>query len=102
MDKYTLSDRGEPVPEPDIEKWAAWFECSGASRIVSKDKVGKSEVSTVFLGFDHNWRGGPPVLWETMVFGGVMNGEQARCAGGREQAEAMHAEMLARVRAIGK
>lgn len=26
-------------------------------------------VSTVFLRFDHNWGGGPPILWETMVFG---------------------------------
>lgn len=26
-------------------------------------------VSTVFLGLDHSFNGGPPVLWETMVFG---------------------------------
>jgi hypothetical protein len=25
-------------------------------------------VSTVFLGLDHSYREGPPVLWETMVF----------------------------------
>jgi len=27
-------------------------------------------ISTIFLGVDHAWFGGPPVLWETMVFGG--------------------------------
>jgi hypothetical protein len=27
-------------------------------------------VSTVFLPIDHNWAGGPPILFETMVFGG--------------------------------
>lgn len=27
-------------------------------------------VSTVFLGLNHSWREGPPVLFETMVFGG--------------------------------
>jgi hypothetical protein len=26
-------------------------------------------VSTVFLVIDHSWRDGPPVLWESMVFG---------------------------------
>lgn len=25
-------------------------------------------VSTVFLGLDHSWGGGPPLLWESMVF----------------------------------
>lgn len=27
------------------------------------------EVSTVWLGIDHNFLGGPPLTWETMVFG---------------------------------
>jgi hypothetical protein len=27
------------------------------------------DVSTVFLFHDHGFRGGPPVIWETMVFG---------------------------------
>lgn len=26
-------------------------------------------VSTVFLGIDHQWGNGPPLLFETMVFG---------------------------------
>lgn len=29
---------------------------------------GGIEVSTVFLGMDHAFLDGPPVLWETMVF----------------------------------
>jgi hypothetical protein len=36
--------------------------------IIGQDKVGTYMVSTVWLGQDHNWFGGPPVLWETMVF----------------------------------
>jgi len=31
--------------------------------------VGKIRVSTVFLHLDHSWGDGPPVLFETMVFG---------------------------------
>ena len=45
---------------------------------------------------------GPPVLWETMVFGGKLDQEQARCSGNREQAEAMHNEMVERVKKADK
>lgn len=36
-------------------------------------------VSTVFLGLNHNFSDkGPPILFETMVFGGKFDGEQRR------------------------
>jgi len=39
-------------------------------RIVGRTDVDSYRVSTVFLGIDHNWYPtGPPVLFETMVFG---------------------------------
>lgn len=60
--------------------------------------IGEAKVSTVFLGFDHGWEG-EPVLWETMVFGGPLDQEQDRCSGSREQALAMHAAMVERVKA---
>jgi hypothetical protein len=98
LGKYKLDARGEPIPEPDLMKWADWFET--ADRRVAKDYVGEVKVSTVFLGLDHNFSGGGnPILWETMVFGGPMNYEMTRCGGSREQAEAMHQKMLAMVRA---
>jgi hypothetical protein len=67
---YILALDGKtPVEEPDIFKWATWFELS--DRVVRQDRVGDYTVSTVFLGVDHNWwRSGKPVLWETMIFGG--------------------------------
>lgn len=38
-------------------------------RRVGYTLVGKLRVSTIFLSFDHNFiPGGPPVLWETMIF----------------------------------
>jgi hypothetical protein len=43
-------------------------------------------------------KGNPVVLWETMVFGGKLDQEQDRCSGSREQAEAMHARMVERVK----
>jgi hypothetical protein len=39
-------------------------------RIVGKTKVGEAEVSTVLLVIDHNFGEGPPLIFETMVFGG--------------------------------
>jgi hypothetical protein len=40
------------------------------ARRVAYDTVGEAGVSTVFLGMDHSWGEGPPLLWETMIFGG--------------------------------
>jgi hypothetical protein len=54
-------------------------------------------VSTVFLGLDHSFGTGPPLLFETMVFGGPMDQEQGRCTTW-EEAESLHATMVARVK----
>lgn len=40
-----------------------------ARTMITTDR-GRVEVSTVFLVLDHGWDDGPPVLWETMTFGG--------------------------------
>jgi hypothetical protein len=93
---YVLDESGEPVQEPDLSAWARWFE--GAERHVAQDLVGEVRVSTVFLGTDHRWRGtGPPVLWESMVFGGPLDGEQERYPSKKDAARG-HAALVARVR----
>lgn len=52
-------------------------------------------VSTVFLGLDHNLMGrGPPLVFETMVFGPYGGDEQWRYSTW-EEAEAGHAEVVA-------
>ncbi len=91
-----------PVVEPSLMKWGRWFQGHRDERIVKQEKVNGYKVSTVFLGLDHNWSlKGPPVLWETMVFGKgrPLDTETDRCAGSKEQAEAMHARMVRRVKA---
>lgn len=93
--KYILDERGEPKPEPDLMKWARWFET--ANRHVGNEWVEESRVSTVFLGLDHGFTSDCPILWETMVFNGPLNFYQRRCGGNREQAEAMHQEVIAHV-----
>jgi len=99
-DKYILDDKGEPVVEDCLYRWGMWFETHSHNRIVNQEWVGSYKVSTVFLGLDHNWSPhGPPVLWETMVFGyGPLDSEMDRCSGTREQAEAMHQKMVDKVR----
>lgn len=95
--RYILNENGQPVAEPDLYKWGSWFE--KRDRILKQEWIGRCWVSTVFLGLDHNYsEEGPPILWETMVFGGPHDQSWAeRCSGSREQAEAMHARMARRV-----
>lgn len=46
------------------------------------------EVSTVFLGIDHNWSGeGGPILFETIIFGGPRDSEMRRYRTMREAKE---------------
>jgi hypothetical protein len=68
---YKLDEAGEPVPCGDMLEWAAWFAQNDAARVVSRTELPSGcTVSTVFLGIDHGFHGGNPVLWETMMFGG--------------------------------
>jgi hypothetical protein len=99
--KYILDEHGNPKSEPDLITWAEWMGADRNRIIVRQDRIGASKVSTVFLGLDYNFdKEGPPVLWETMVFGGELDQTMERCSGNREQAEAMHQGMVERVEAV--
>ncbi len=109
MGQYILNDQGEPVPCPDLMTWGMWMET--VNRHVGDEVIDGIRISTVFLGLDHRYNNGPPILWETMTFGAdrkhwsskskePIDQECDRCSGNREQAEAMHAEVVARVRAM--
>lgn len=91
---YILKDH-KIIKARDVVEWARWFKTE--NRHVASDVIGDSTVSTVFLGLDHSWSGPPPLLFETMVFGGALDEEQERCSTW-EQAEKMHADMCERVR----
>lgn len=90
-DRYKLVGH-EPVPCPDLREWGRWYE--KANRHVAKDEIGPFFVSTVFLAFDHSWGDGPPLLFETMIFGPADDEYQERCSTWAE-AEAMHARAVA-------
>ncbi len=76
-DKYILD--GTTPRQVDLMTWAKWSE-DDSKRIVQQDTLPDGvKVSTVFLGLDHSFgMGGPPILWETMIFGGPHDDEQWR------------------------
>lgn len=95
MRHYILEGR-EVVPA-ELMTWAVWFETG--DRVVARTTTDKGDVSTVFLGLDHRFGiEGPPILFETLVFGGPLADEMERYST-YEQAEEGHARMVARVEA---
>ena len=92
----------DQVPVPvDLMTWARWFE--EADRVVKQTPILNDhlaviyEVSTVFLGLDHNHAPiGPPLLFETMVFASETGYRDLDCRRYPtwHEAEAGHAEMV--------
>lgn len=94
---YNLYDRnGTPI---DIWAWCSLYEDDHYRQIVLTAVYDNVDVSTVWLGVDHNfWSPGkPPIIFETMVFGGLFDKEQYRYAT-EAQAIAGHDQIVAKVR----
>lgn len=65
---FMLTPEGAVVATDSLAEWVCHFE-DPTTRKVAFDTVKDYEVSTVFLGIDHNFTPhGPPLLFETMVF----------------------------------
>src|ERR1700761_3372970 len=96
MFKTYILEGHEAVLEPDMMKWSLAF--STRNRVVKKEDGDAVQVSTVFIGLDHQFdEDGPPLIFETMVFGGPLNESQRRYSTW-EEAEAGHREMVEEVR----
>ena len=84
----------EVTAHHDIESYAAVIvEQDDSERILAHTTINDSLISTVFLGIDYNCNGNIPLLFETMVFGGLLDGEQQRYTT-YEQAMLGHHEMM--------
>lgn len=96
MERYILINR-KPVPEPDLFAWCRWLENSKDRQVGITHLSDTVLVSTVFLGLDHRFtNSGLPILFETMVFGGELDGEQERyCT--YDEAEIGHRLMVSKV-----
>ena len=64
---WIMNSRGVAEPISDLLRWAKWMETHRKEWHL-EDKVGSLRISTIFLGLDHNWGNGDPILWETMIF----------------------------------
>lgn len=73
--RHYILDGKELKPVTLIE-WAEWFQ--NADRVLAKDIIDSVIVSTVFLGLDHSFTYGPPIVFETMIFGGEHDQYQER------------------------
>jgi hypothetical protein len=94
--KYKLDADGKtPILCHDLMEWATSFE-DESSRVVKQEDVAEGvKVSTVFLGLDHQWQPtGPPLLWETMIFGGPHDEYQTHYSS-YDDAVAGHAKAVA-------
>lgn len=85
MHHYRLNGH-TPVP-CTLEEWARGNREDRRVAATAKDGV---SVSTVFLGLSHNFGDGPPLLFETMIFGGPHDEYQTRCSTW-DEAQQMHA-----------
>lgn len=66
MDKWILE--GREARKATLDDWAAFWGKGAAARRVGLTEGDEWTVSTVFLGMDHRFDDGPPLLFETMVF----------------------------------
>ncbi|HXH35723.1 MAG TPA: hypothetical protein VNJ54_15175 [Plantibacter sp.] len=62
---------GEPIMQDE------WIRTPFSDRRVAVDEFDGGRVSTVHLGLDHSY-GGPPLIFETMIFDGEHDGERWR------------------------
>lgn len=63
---YILTEQKEVKRAKNIKEWSEYLQSS--NNRVANDLVGSYRVSTVFLGVDHAFGDGPPLVFETMIF----------------------------------
>lgn len=96
MGQYAILAENGEVQEVDLMTWAKWYET--ANRQVALTEVEDVRVSTVFLGMAHRFRGGEPLWFETMCFGGAWE-EYARHYATLNGAKEGHDELVELIQA---
>lgn len=75
-DNLLFNKESEPI---DMTEWARLMR-DDAYRVIAYTQTDHAQVSTVWLGVNTSIFGGPPQIFETMIFGGKRNGEITRYA----------------------
>src|SRR5262245_11987790 len=95
---YILDGKHRPI-KTDVLTWGRWFEDFFANRFVAEKIIGDVRISTVCIVFDHRYFGdGPPLIFETMIFGGEFDQSQWRYSSW-DDAVTGHAMAVKKVRA---
>jgi len=97
-ERYILDENHKAIPVGDLTTRVRWMQKKKINRVALTQVTPEISVSTVFLGLDHSFGGYPPLLFETIVFGGPMDGEMDRYTTW-DEAEAGHEAMVEKVRA---
>jgi hypothetical protein len=90
---FVLNEHGEPVRERNVEAWSRWF--AQADRGVARSTAAPGvTVLTTFNGVDDvPDPDAVPKLFESRVFGGILDGVvEEHCT--RAEARARHAELV--------
>lgn len=83
----------------DVQTWGRLHADIGYRR-VGEATIGNLWVSTVWLGMDHSFGSGPPLIFESMVFVAGEGGTDLDCRRYSTEAEAVagHAALLEEIR----
>jgi hypothetical protein len=87
----------EGKPIEDVFKWAKMFEDKDYSRVGLFERPWV-KVSTVWLGLNHNWGEGAPLIFETMAFAPHMTEVCQERYATLAQAEEGHAKAVKKYR----
>ena len=90
---------GKPITPAEFFglKWDSAGSVSDYAK-VAFDQLDHCAISTVWLGLNHNFYDGPPLIFESMVFGGASDGDMRRYAT-EDEALAGHRRAVERMRA---
>lgn len=93
VEAIQVFDENDVIIEEALIAWSEFFQDADRRR-VGYDIIDDITVSTVFIGLDHSFDQGPPVLFETMVF---EKGEEVYCRRYHSwtEAEKGHAQIVA-------
>jgi hypothetical protein len=88
-DGFWILKNRQVVRTPHLKTWGKWFADFEGRRVAHTD-IGKVFISTVCLGIAHGWNeAGQPLLFETMIFGGLHDHYTERTATW-DEAQAAH------------
>lgn len=99
-----ILDKNKRLRRATTGQWMRWFAQNGGSVRIGMTRIGpRVGVSTVFLGIDRRLFGigRRPLVYETMIFGGPLNGEQRRYSSW-DDAETGHRDAVRKARAAQK